>query len=62
MRNTNQDWVEERHEEVLGTFGEAHLIRCEGRVYLRGGSMSDRMEALEWMSLFMPEAVLCVER
>jgi hypothetical protein len=49
-------------EEVLATFGEARLVRVGDRVHLRGGSMSDRMEALEWLSVFMPEAVACVGR
>jgi hypothetical protein len=38
-------------------FGEAVLVRVGGRVVLRGGSMADRMEALEWMAMFMPDAV-----
>jgi len=47
-------------EEVLAIFGEARLIRLNGRVYLRGGSMAERMEALEWLAVFEPETVACV--
>jgi|SoiMethySBSTD1v2_1073268.scaffolds.fasta_scaffold4691022_2 hypothetical protein len=44
-------------EELIARFGEAVLVRVGGRVVLRGGSMADRMEALEWMAMFMPDAV-----
>ena len=37
-------------------------MKVDGKIQLRGGSMSDRMEALEWLSLFLPEEVACVER
>ncbi|HKX62260.1 MAG TPA: hypothetical protein VJS65_10455 [Verrucomicrobiae bacterium] len=43
--------------EVISQFGEAVLVRMDGRIVLRGGSMADRTEALEWLSMFMPEAV-----
>ena len=49
-----------RDEEIVARFGEATLVRSGGqsgvRIGLRGGSMADRMEALEWMAIFMPEA------
>jgi hypothetical protein len=47
-------------EEVLAIFGEARLVRVNGRVYLRGGSMTERMEALEWLSILEPQTVACV--
>lgn len=47
---------EQAADEVIARFGEARLLRVDGRVVLRGGSMTDRMEALEWVALFMPEA------
>jgi hypothetical protein len=47
-------------EEVLAIFGEARLVRVNGWVYLRGGSMAERMEALEWLSIFEPQTVACV--
>ncbi len=43
-------------------FGEAQLVKVNGRIRLRGGSMADRTEALEWLSLFMPDEVVRVER
>ena len=45
-------------EEVIATFGEACLVRADDRIELRGGSMSDRIEALDWMSIFMPDEVV----
>jgi hypothetical protein len=47
-----------RREEVVAIFGEARLLKADGRIELHGGSMSDRTEALEWMSLFMPDEVV----
>jgi hypothetical protein len=44
-------------EIEVARFGDAVLIRSRGRIVLRGGSMADRTEALEWMALFMPDAV-----
>lgn len=41
-------------EEIVATFGEARLVKANGRLELRGGSMSDRTEALEWLSKFIP--------
>lgn len=61
MKNRTKELVTERTEEIIATFGEARLIRAEGRVYLRGGSMADRMEALEWLSMMMPETVVSME-
>ena len=49
-------------EEVIARFGEATVLRRDGRVVLRGGSMADRMEALEWLSMFMPETAPALEQ
>lgn len=49
-------------EEVLGNFGEARLVRSEGKIHLRGGSMADRIEALEWVAMFLPDEVVCMDR
>ncbi|HXG47396.1 MAG TPA: hypothetical protein VNO52_07225 [Methylomirabilota bacterium] len=49
-------------EEVMATFGEARLVRAGDRVILRGGSMADRTEALEWLAIFHPEVVPVLER
>lgn len=40
------------------TFGSARLLSDQrGRLELRGGSREDRISAIEWISLFMHEAV-----
>jgi hypothetical protein len=60
MKNRMESLVFNQPEEVLVIFGEARLVRVKGRVYLRGGSMAERMEALEWLSIFEPQTVACV--
>jgi len=62
MKNRTKELVTEQTEEIIATFSEARLIRAEGRIYLRGGSMADRMEALEWLSMMMPEVVVSIDR
>ena len=45
-----------KSEQVLSTFGSALLVlNSEGRVELRGGTKGDRQEAVEWISMFLPE-------
>ncbi len=45
--------------EVIAAFGKAHLVKfLDGKLELRGGSKDDRLEAREWISLFMHEAVV----
>jgi hypothetical protein len=45
--------------EIVATFGQARLIHTlEGRWELVGGSTGDRLDAHEWISLFMHEAVV----
>jgi len=56
-RNRSEIGEDPFAEGVVARFGDAVLIRLAERVVLRGGSMADRMEALEWMALFMPDAV-----
>ena len=62
MNNRTEEFIEDRREEVIALFGEARIIRNDGKVYLRGGSMADRTEALEWLAMFLPEEAACVER
>jgi hypothetical protein len=46
-------------EKVIASFGEAKLMADDdGRIEVRGGSRDDRLAAMEWISLFMHEAVL----
>jgi hypothetical protein len=48
-----------KYGEVVATFGQAKLIHTlEGKWELVGGSTGDRLEAQEWISLFMHEAVV----
>lgn len=73
MKNATQDGIETGSspaatsgraagsELVLGRFGEALLVRVNGRIVLRGGTMADRMEAIEWMALFMPNAIMTMD-
>ena len=62
MNNRTEEITQDRREEVIACFGEARIVRGDGKVYLRGGSMADRTEALEWLAMFLPEEVACVER
>ena len=61
MKNRTKELVTDRTEDVVATFGEARLVRVDGRICLRSGSMADRMEALEWLSMMMPETVVSME-
>jgi hypothetical protein len=46
-------------EAVIATFGAAALIKKpEGGYALAGGSFDDRIEAHEWTTLFLHEAVI----
>lgn len=54
--------MDERQDGLVAEFGEALLSRERGRLHLRGGSMADRMEALEWVALFLPDEAPCVRR
>jgi hypothetical protein len=45
--------------EVISSWGEAKLVKTlDGKYELRGGSKEDRQEAREWISMFMPDAVI----
>jgi len=57
QKSVGTGWGETGAGEVIAQFGEAVLVRMDGGIVLRGGSMADRTEALEWLSMFMPEAV-----
>ena len=44
---------------VVALFGRAKLMReWDGRFLLEGGSNHDEAAAVEWASMFLPEAVL----
>ena len=58
MRNLIPEFVR-NDGEVIATFGHARLIkRLAGDYELVGGSKEDRAQALEWISMFMHEAVV----
>ncbi len=43
--------------ETIAIFGKARLVRHpHGKYELQGGSRADRIEAREWVSLFMHQA------
>ena len=44
---------------VVALFGQARLMRePDGRFQLEGGNRHDRLAAVEWPSMFLPEAVV----
>ena len=46
-------------EFLVAEFGRGKLVRTiSGRYELRGGSLTDLLEAREWASIFMPEATV----
>ena len=45
--------------ELIASWGEARLIKyLDGKVELKGGSKEDRIEAREWISMFLNDAVV----
>jgi hypothetical protein len=47
-----------RYWNLVAHFGQAKLVtRADGQTELRGGTKADRLEAREWISLFMHDAV-----
>ena len=59
---SNQIVKNERTEFLVAQFGRGQLVRTvSGRHEMRGGSLADLLEAREWASLFLPEAVVGAE-
>ncbi len=54
--------MEVAYDEVVAVFGEARLVKIEGRLHLLGGSMADRTEAVEWVMMFLPDEVVRMQR
>jgi hypothetical protein len=53
-------WIESLlpKETLIAGFGEAQLVKTfDGRYQLKGGTAGDRQEAMEWISMFLHEAV-----
>ena len=45
--------------EVIASWGEAQLIKyLDGRLELKGGSKEDRIEAREWISMFLHDKLV----
>ena len=45
--------------EVIASWGQARLINyLDGKLELKGGSKEDRIEAREWISMFLTDAVV----
>ena len=61
MKNRIKEHMEEQ-EELIAVFGDARLVRVNDRVHLRGGSMADRTEALEWIAMNLPDTVAGLRR
>ena len=55
----NQIVVPEVREIIVAHFGLAALVKTqEGRFTLHAGSKSDHIEARDWASMFLHEAVM----
>jgi hypothetical protein len=45
--------------ELIASWGEARLIKyLDGKLVLKGGSKENRMEAREWITMFLNDAVV----
>ena len=45
--------------EMIASWGQARLIKyLDGKLELKGGSKDDRIEAREWISMFLTDAVV----
>ena len=62
MKHRAMEGTDSDRGQLIAVFGEAMLVKLDGRLQLRGGSMADRLEALEWVALFLPEDVVSVQR
>lgn len=60
--NKNTTSVMMLDDQLVAAFGDARLVRRDGEIYLVGGSMADRTEALEWMVMFLPEEKVRIGR
>ena len=44
---------------MIASWGQARLINyLDGKLELKGGSKEDRIEAREWISMFLTDAVV----
>ena len=49
-------------DDLVAVFGEAKLVRRDGVLRLMGGTMADRMEAMEWVMMFLPDEAVRMRR
>jgi hypothetical protein len=61
MKNRIDTEIDYHREQLIASFGQAELVKIEDAIVLRGGTSSDRTDALEWISLFLPEEFATVE-
>ena len=63
MKNLSEMVLERDREDVIAMFGQGRLVQLSRvRVELRGGSKADEIEAVGWISMFMPEVVMVNRR
>ena len=60
MKNRIKERMETTAEAkfVIAEFGEAKLVRVGAKVLLEGGSMADRLDALEWAKINLPGVLI----
>lgn len=59
MRKLSEMVPDREDDDVIALFGQGRLVRVSRMLLeLRGGLPADEIEALGWVSMFMPEAVL----
>lgn len=60
MKNRIKERMETTAETkfVIAEFGEAKLVRVGAKVLLEGGSMADRLDALEWAKANLPGVLI----
>jgi len=59
MNKQSECLVGPEREELVALFGQGRLVRLNRLlVELRDGSPADEIEAVGWISMFMPEVVL----
>lgn len=60
MKNRIKEGMETAAETrlIIAEFGEAKLVRVGAKVILEGGSMADRLDALEWAKTNLPKVLI----
>ena len=60
MKNRIKERMEAATETkiIIAEFGDAKLVRIGAKVCLEGGSMADRLDALEWAKVNLPGVLI----